>query len=38
VGFESDTGCYFGFVSSKQLVAAKSVGETELIEQSKSEI
>ncbi len=31
----SDTGCYFGFVSSKQPVVAKSVGEVELIAHNK---
>jgi hypothetical protein len=35
VGFESDTSCYFGFVSSKQPVVAKSAGEAELIAQNK---
>ncbi len=35
VGFESDTSCYFGFVSSKQPVIAKSAGEAELIDQNK---
>jgi hypothetical protein len=35
VGFESNTSCYFGFVSSKQLVMAKSAGEAELIAQNK---
>jgi hypothetical protein len=35
VGFDSDTSCYFGFVSSKQPVVAKSVGEAELIAQNK---
>jgi hypothetical protein len=35
VGFDSDSSCYFGFVSSKQPVVAKSVGETELIAQNK---
>jgi hypothetical protein len=31
VGFESDSSCYFEFVSSKQPVVAKSAGEAELI-------
>jgi hypothetical protein len=31
VGFDLDSSCYFGFVSSKQPVVAKSVGEAELI-------
>jgi hypothetical protein len=31
VGFELDASCNFGFVSSKQLVVAKSAGEAELI-------
>ena len=35
VGFESDTSCNFGFVSSKQPVVAKSAGEAELIAQNK---
>ncbi len=35
VGFESDTGFYFGFISSKQPVIAKSSGESELIAQNK---
>jgi len=35
VGFESDTSCYFGFVSSKQPVVAKSAGEAELIAHNK---
>jgi hypothetical protein len=35
VGFESDTCCYFAFVSSKQPVVAKSVGEAELIAENK---
>jgi hypothetical protein len=35
VGFESDLSCYFGFVSSKQPVVAKSAGEAELIAQNK---
>jgi hypothetical protein len=35
VGFESDTGCYFGFISAKQPVIAKSSGEAELIAQNK---
>jgi hypothetical protein len=35
VGFESDTTCYFGFLSSKQTVVAKSAGEAELIAQNK---
>jgi hypothetical protein len=35
VGFESETCCHFGFVSSKQLVTAKSAGEAELIAQIK---
>jgi hypothetical protein len=35
VGFESDTSCYFGFVSLKQPVVAKSAGEAELIAQNK---
>jgi hypothetical protein len=35
-GFKSDTGCYFGFMSSKQpVVVAKSAGEAELITQNK---
>jgi hypothetical protein len=35
VGFYSDSSCYFGFISSKQPVVAKSVGEAELIAQNK---
>jgi hypothetical protein len=35
VGFASDTSCYFGFMSSKQPVVAKLVGEAELIAQNK---
>jgi hypothetical protein len=35
VRFDSDSSCYFGFVSSKQPVVAKSVGEAELIAQDK---
>jgi hypothetical protein len=35
VGFEADSSCYFGFVSSKQPVVAKSAGEAELIAQNK---
>ncbi len=35
VGFELDSSCYFGFVSSKQPVVAKSAGEAELIAQIK---
>jgi hypothetical protein len=35
VGFESDVSCYFGFVSSKQPVVAKSAGEAELIAHNK---
>ena len=35
VGFESDTSCYFGFISSKQPVVAKSAGEAELIAHNK---
>jgi hypothetical protein len=35
VVFESGTSCYFGFVSSKQPVVAKSAGEAELIAQNK---
>jgi len=35
VGFESDTCCNFAFISCKQLVVAKSVGEAELIAQSR---
>jgi hypothetical protein len=35
VGFESDSSCYFGFVSSKQPVVAKLTGEAELIGQNK---
>jgi len=31
VGFESDTSCNFAFISCKQLVVSKSVGEAELI-------
>jgi hypothetical protein len=31
VGFESDTSCYFCFLSSKQPVVTKSVGEAGLI-------
>ncbi len=34
VGFDSDSSCYFGFISSKQPVVAKSVGEAELIAQN----
>jgi hypothetical protein len=35
VGFNSDTSCYFGYISSKQPVVAKSAGEAELIAQNK---
>jgi hypothetical protein len=35
VRFESDLSCYFGFVSSKQPVVAKSLGEAELIAHNK---
>jgi len=35
VGFESDTSCNFAFVSGKQPVVAKSVGEAELIAENK---
>jgi hypothetical protein len=35
VGVLSDTSCYSGFVSSKQPVVAKPVGEAELIAQNK---
>jgi hypothetical protein len=35
VGFQSDSSCYFAFVSSKQPVVAKSAGEAELIAQNK---
>jgi hypothetical protein len=35
VGFELDSSCYFGFISSKQPVVAKSAGEAELIAQNK---
>ena len=34
-GSESDSSCYFGFVSSKQPVVAKLTGEAELIGQTK---
>ncbi len=35
VGFESDTCCNFAFISCKQPVVAKSVGEAELIAQNR---
>lgn len=35
VRFESETGCDFAFLSSKQLVVAKSAGEPELIAHNK---
>jgi hypothetical protein len=35
IGFESDSSCYFAYVSSKQPVIAKSVGEAELIAENK---
>jgi hypothetical protein len=35
VGFESDTCCNFIFISCKQPVVAKSVGEVELIAQNR---
>jgi len=35
VGFVSDSSCYFGFVSAKQPMVAKSAGEAELIAQNK---
>lgn len=35
VGFKSDLSCNFGFVSLKQPVVAKSVGEAELIAHNK---
>jgi hypothetical protein len=35
VGFESDTSCHFAYVSGKQPVVAKSVGEAELIAENK---
>jgi hypothetical protein len=35
VGFESDLFCYFGYVSSKQPVIAKSAREAELIAENK---
>jgi len=34
-GFESDTSCYFGFVSSKKPVMAKSAGEVGSVAQNK---
>jgi hypothetical protein len=35
VGFESDTSCHFAYISGKQPVVAKSVGEAELIAENK---
>jgi hypothetical protein len=34
-GFESDTSCHFAYISGKQPVVAKSVGEAELIAENK---
>jgi hypothetical protein len=35
IGFESESSCYFAYVSSKQPVIAKSAGEAELIAENK---
>jgi hypothetical protein len=35
IGFESDSSCYFAYVSGKQPVVAKSAGEAELIAENK---
>jgi hypothetical protein len=35
VGFELDTSCHFAYISGKQPVVAKSVGEAELIAENK---
>jgi hypothetical protein len=35
VGFESDTSCHFGYISGKQPVVVKSVGEAELITKNR---
>ncbi len=35
VSFESDTSCHFAYISGKQPVVAKSVGEAELIAENK---